>query len=905
MSIPVSSNIVAGGSAFAATDISQVKGATQIVADDTARDAIPASRRQIGMKAHCLDSGKTYRLVGGIENTDWVESGPIQHGASDPPTHDPGISAAMYALTNASKLWFWNGTSWLQIIGCIVAMLLCEANAQPILRSFYTTNVPAPSEVITNLLSVTNAAGASRVVIGDRVNSTVYADGVIVRGTNALGERGLWVGDGATAGGVRVGWTDTVQTPDRLLCFTKVSGDTNEHRLLSASYGAQGCVLIAKPESGSNASNVSVSAYYGEIGVPSFGSGLRFTTAGSAVGVTSDPGSGKNTWAALTTNEHAALSSGYLVMAGYYAGTAWPIAGASAYLQVWRNVGASSTLVAEQEITDLVTKPAEMNYFRLDPSIEVQDGDRAGLAVTYDGTHWGYCAGFSGPTPTNSTLYFQSTSTLVGRPSDGFNWTNGLSSLRELEIETFISSTPYGSESLGDLAPGENMSLPVAPQTLFVRAQHPLDGVLALIGVPANYTQLARADVCNARGNHFTYSSSGATSIGSASDPGSGKIYSAAVSYSTQTRVTRPGLVKSVKIPVTAVPANSQWWFQLWRNVGASSILVGEEDVTASIVGGTGQRTCVLTNTLYAQQWDYPGVCMKYDGTNWGTCIQMGAVVSGDGSGFYNATLMLTDKPADGHNWTGGANQSSRATQIEVVIADSPMVVAIGDSLVAGRYSGASSSQTNVNVLSMPSEYMSTQLGVYVENMGIGSQQSTDIAARFDADVIAKKPKVVWIHCGINDLSYLFQFDPVTPFAPTDGEIAAAKADFLDAMDEMITSALAADIRVAVTRIIPWDPDGVGAPWMDSCLPDGNATLRAVCDDWMDDLAEYIATLDQSMVLLVDSDGVLGDENNYLKDEYQRVGDGYIHLNQLGSWVWGVHLSRSITAWLKSNGTVL
>lgn len=45
------------------------------VADETARDAIPSGARWIGMQVHCVAEEKTYSLVGGITNSDWVEVG--------------------------------------------------------------------------------------------------------------------------------------------------------------------------------------------------------------------------------------------------------------------------------------------------------------------------------------------------------------------------------------------------------------------------------------------------------------------------------------------------------------------------------------------------------------------------------------------------------------------------------------------------------------------------------------------------------------------------------------------------------------------------------------------------------------------------------------------------------------
>ena len=48
-------------------------GGYRSVADIAARDAITVIRREIGMVAYVISEDKEYRLVGGIENTNWVE----------------------------------------------------------------------------------------------------------------------------------------------------------------------------------------------------------------------------------------------------------------------------------------------------------------------------------------------------------------------------------------------------------------------------------------------------------------------------------------------------------------------------------------------------------------------------------------------------------------------------------------------------------------------------------------------------------------------------------------------------------------------------------------------------------------------------------------------------------------
>lgn len=50
----------------------EILGSAKLVADLTARDAIPAHNRQEGMQAYVISSDTFFQLKGGILNTDWV-----------------------------------------------------------------------------------------------------------------------------------------------------------------------------------------------------------------------------------------------------------------------------------------------------------------------------------------------------------------------------------------------------------------------------------------------------------------------------------------------------------------------------------------------------------------------------------------------------------------------------------------------------------------------------------------------------------------------------------------------------------------------------------------------------------------------------------------------------------------
>jgi lysophospholipase L1-like esterase len=92
-----------------------------------------------------------------------------------------------------------------------------------------------------------------------------------------------------------------------------------------------------------------------------------------------------------------------------------------------------------------------------------------------------------------------------------------------------------------------------------------------------------------------------------------------------------------------------------------------------------------------------------------------------------------------------------------------------------------------------------------VVNQGINAQRSDQIAARFDADVIAQKPAVVVIIAGVNDV---YQGRPAQHVT--------------EQLSAMYARARAAGIRVVAGTIIPYN----------TATADQNARMKAI-NDWI------------------------------------------------------------------------
>ncbi|HEX9368378.1 MAG TPA: GDSL-type esterase/lipase family protein [Vicinamibacterales bacterium] len=137
-------------------------------------------------------------------------------------------------------------------------------------------------------------------------------------------------------------------------------------------------------------------------------------------------------------------------------------------------------------------------------------------------------------------------------------------------------------------------------------------------------------------------------------------------------------------------------------------------------------------------------------------------------------------------------------------------IVAMGDSTTAGTPAFKSPRETPPNGQGdETSQYaywlMKSHPGWEVINQGINAQRSDVIAARFDEDVIAKKPAVVVIIAGVNDV---YQGRPAQHVK--------------DQLAAMYTRAHAAGIRVVAGTIIPYN----------TATADQNARMHDI-NDWI------------------------------------------------------------------------
>lgn len=162
-------------------------------------------------------------------------------------------------------------------------------------------------------------------------------------------------------------------------------------------------------------------------------------------------------------------------------------------------------------------------------------------------------------------------------------------------------------------------------------------------------------------------------------------------------------------------------------------------------------------------------------------------------------------------------------------------IVAMGDSTTAGTPAFKSPREAPPNGSGdHTSQYAHWLMQAHphweVVNQGINAQRSDQIAARFEDDVIAKKPAVVVIIAGVND---------VYQGRPAQHVIGQLQAMYQRAHD--------AGIRVVAGTIIPYD----------TATPDQNARMKEI-NDWIRGRARAM----QPPVIVVDTRAAVAAADN-------------------------------------------
>ena len=145
-------------------------------------------------------------------------------------------------------------------------------------------------------------------------------------------------------------------------------------------------------------------------------------------------------------------------------------------------------------------------------------------------------------------------------------------------------------------------------------------------------------------------------------------------------------------------------------------------------------------------------------------------------------------------------SQASLPPEIENILAGKRRIVTIGDSITeAGKYPGG-----YVWLLERYLNALDPERKIEIINAGISGHKATDMQARFQKDVIDKKPDLVMINVGVNDVWHAFFDFQNQQFYPQGNlPTGVSLAEYREKLTQMVEAAKAAGIRVVLLSPTP------------------------------------------------------------------------------------------------------
>lgn len=321
-------------------------------------------------------------------------------------------------------------------------------------------------------------------------------------------------------------------------------------------------------------------------------------------------------------------------------------------------------------------------------------------------------------------------------------------------------------------------------------------------------------------------------------------------------RVRQAGTLSRVKIYCSTKTGLAAFYIKVWRYNGATYDLVGiSNECSGNLVTGSTTTFDLTTPITGVREGDYIGYRVESSDGTWNFKKNTALINT--------TTYYVNDATpgAVGYDWEAQLSVANTLLVIEAMMSP-PYYVFIGDSIVSGTTVHNSFCNTggagSVDLDGHMSYFAGLATTRAYQNMGIGNQTSTQLAARFTTDVIDLKPKIVAINCGVNDIA---------------GGVIT-KATFLANYTAMLAAAEAdSNIeKVAVILILPWTA--------------GSHAQNQSADDWNTDLVTLCGTYSKAIVVDARADvgkfHVGGDPGNLwdIKTEYDQDTVHYTSIGQ-------------------------
>lgn len=148
----------------------------------------------------------------------------------------------------------------------------------------------------------------------------------------------------------------------------------------------------------------------------------------------------------------------------------------------------------------------------------------------------------------------------------------------------------------------------------------------------------------------------------------------------------------------------------------------------------------------------------------------------------------------------GSVSQATPPPEIQNVLAGKRRIVTVGDSITeAGKYPGG-----YVWLLERYLTLLYPDRKIEIVNAGISGNKAIDMQARFQKDAIDKKPDLITINVGVNDVWHAFFDFRNSQFHPQ-GNLPAGSslAQYREKLTQMVQAAQAAGIRVVLLSPTP------------------------------------------------------------------------------------------------------
>jgi lysophospholipase L1-like esterase len=320
---------------------------------------------------------------------------------------------------------------------------------------------------------------------------------------------------------------------------------------------------------------------------------------------------------------------------------------------------------------------------------------------------------------------------------------------------------------------------------------------------------------------------------------GSGEWY--ICNQGDKTRVWQNGNLTRIKFYATSVPTVGNVYFTIFRN----NAILTQVEITSSLV--VGQNDITLSTPIAVEMGDQTGFIMT--GNTSGAYLGVEAVATSGSTAndgvIYNSSL-------------SGFNSSPvhllYNMVIQCYISKAPHLVIIGDSELASYPNNSPYIMGGYLKTSLSVWFeLQRNLGIVLQDMSFSGQTTTQIAARFSADVVAKQPRYCVLGGGINDISS-----------------AVSPSTVISNYTSMLSAAQTAGIQVILTGLMPYDTDTSLYANIKS-VNDQLKTLATTYGAWFCDIAPVMG--DVNGVWFTWKVGYSSDGLHPVQAKYVQIGD--------------------------------